>query len=88
MNNFYNKSIGNIYSKTSNNWEESIKLVIQNDLSNNVPDLYDLYLEKLDTPELHLQALRYDGLVFGVRLGFAEVVQSILPVLREFLPHQ
>ena len=39
----------NIYNKPSNNWEESIKLVIQNDLSNNVPDLYDLYLEKLES---------------------------------------
>jgi len=38
----------NIYNKPTNNWEESIKLVIQNDLSNNVPDLYDLYLEKLE----------------------------------------
>ena len=39
----------NIYNKPTNNWEESIKLVIQNDLSDNVPDLYDLYLEKLES---------------------------------------
>ena len=39
----------NIYNKPSNNWEESIKLVIRNDLSNNIPDLYDLYLEKLES---------------------------------------
>jgi two-component system nitrogen regulation response regulator GlnG len=39
----------NVYNKPSNNWEESIKLVIQDDLSNSVPDLYDLYLEKLES---------------------------------------
>ena len=39
----------NVYNKPSNNWEESIKFVIRNDLSNNVPDLYDLYLEKLES---------------------------------------
>jgi len=38
----------NIYNKTSNNWEDSLKLFIKNDLSNNVPNLYDLYIEKLE----------------------------------------
>ncbi len=38
----------NIYNKTSNNWEDSLKLLIKNDLSNKVPDLYDLYIEKLE----------------------------------------
>ena len=39
----------NIYNKPSNNWEESIKLVIQNDLSNNVTNLYNFYLERLES---------------------------------------
>ena len=38
----------NIYNKTSNNWEDSLKLLIKNDLSNKVPDLYDMYIEKLE----------------------------------------
>ena len=38
----------NIYNKTLNNWEDSLKLFIKNDLSNNVPNLYDLYIEKLE----------------------------------------
>jgi two-component system nitrogen regulation response regulator GlnG len=38
----------NIYNKTSNNWEDSLKLFIKNDLSNNVPNLYDIYIEKLE----------------------------------------
>ena len=39
----------NIYNKPSNNWEESIKLVIQDDLSNNVTNLYNFYLERLES---------------------------------------
>lgn len=38
----------NIYNKTSDNWEDSLKLFIKNDLSNNVPNLYDIYIEKLE----------------------------------------
>lgn len=39
----------NIYNKTSDNWEESLKLVFKNDLSNNTPDLYDVYIQKLES---------------------------------------
>lgn len=39
----------NIYNKLSHNWEESIRSTIQNDLSNNVTNLYDFYLEKLES---------------------------------------
>jgi len=38
----------NIYNKTSDNWEDSLKLVVMNDLSNKVPNIYDLYVEKLE----------------------------------------
>ncbi len=38
----------NIYNKTSDNWEDSLKLFIKNDLSNNVPNLYGIYIEKLE----------------------------------------
>jgi two-component system nitrogen regulation response regulator GlnG len=38
----------NIYNKHSNNWEESLKLVFKNDLSNKTINLYDLYVQKLE----------------------------------------
>ena len=39
----------NIYNKTSNNWEDSLRLAFKNDLSNESKNLYDLYLSKLET---------------------------------------
>ncbi|AKO64919.1 nitrogen regulation protein NR(I) [Methylophilales bacterium MBRSG12] len=60
----------NIYNKPSNNWEESIKLVIQNDLSNNVSDLYDLYLEKLESI-LIKESLNYCG---GKKINAANIL--------------
>jgi two-component system nitrogen regulation response regulator GlnG len=38
----------NIYSKTTYDWEEIVKMLIKNDLSNNIPDLYDVYIHKLE----------------------------------------
>ena len=39
----------NIYNKISNNWEDSLRLVLKNELSNNSKNLYDLYVSKLET---------------------------------------
>ena len=39
----------NIYYKSSHNWEDSLKIVINNDLSNNVSNIYELYVNKLET---------------------------------------
>ena len=39
----------NIYSKSSDNWEELLTSLINNDLANNVPNLYDLYIQKIET---------------------------------------
>jgi len=39
----------NIYSKSSGNWEELLSASINNDLENNIPGLYDLYVQKLET---------------------------------------
>ena len=38
----------NIYSKSSGNWEELLSASINNDLSNNIPELYDLYIQKVE----------------------------------------
>jgi len=38
----------NIYNKSSNNWEDSLKLVFKNDLSSKNANLYDLYVQKLE----------------------------------------
>lgn len=38
----------NIYSKSSGNWEELLSDSINNDLANNIPKLYDLYLQKIE----------------------------------------
>jgi two-component system nitrogen regulation response regulator GlnG len=38
----------NIYNKSSGNWEELLGDLIINDLANNVPNIYDLYIEKLE----------------------------------------
>ena len=38
----------NVYSKASNNWEESIKLDILSNLSNKSLDIYDMYIHKLE----------------------------------------
>ncbi len=38
----------NVYNKTSNNWEDSLRLVFKNDLSNKTENLYDLYVNKLE----------------------------------------
>ena len=39
----------NIYSKSSGNWEELLSASINNDLANNIPKLYDLYVQKIET---------------------------------------
>ena len=39
----------NIYNKTSNNWEDSLRLAFKNDLTNESKNLYDFYLSKLET---------------------------------------
>ena len=38
----------NIYIKTTDNWEELISFAIANDLSKKNPNLYDLYIQKLE----------------------------------------
>jgi two-component system nitrogen regulation response regulator GlnG len=38
----------NVYSQHSNNWEESIISFIRRDLADDIPDLYDLYIKKLE----------------------------------------
>ena len=39
----------NIYNKLSNNWEESLRLVFENDISSKIPNLYDLYIQKIES---------------------------------------
>jgi len=38
----------NIYQNSQGNWEEILKVLIKNDLSNNTPNLYDVYIKKLE----------------------------------------
>jgi two-component system nitrogen regulation response regulator GlnG len=38
----------NIYKDHQGNWEEIIKVLINNDLSNKTPNLYDVYIKKLE----------------------------------------
>jgi len=38
----------NIYKNSQGNWEEILKLLIKNDLSNNTQNIYDLYIKKLE----------------------------------------
>ncbi|MFY0649210.1 MAG: nitrogen regulation protein NR(I) [Methylophilaceae bacterium] len=38
----------NIYNKTSNNWEESLRFFFKNDLPNKPANLYDVYVQKLE----------------------------------------
>jgi len=38
----------NIYKNSQGNWEEILKVLIMNDLSNKTPNLYDLYINKLE----------------------------------------
>ena len=38
----------NIYKNSQGNWEEILKVLIINDLSNKTPNLYDLYIKKLE----------------------------------------
>jgi len=38
----------NIYKNSQGDWEEILKVLINNDLSNNTPNLYDLYIKKLE----------------------------------------
>jgi len=38
----------NIYNKPSSNWEDNLELVIQNDILNNEPNIYDSYIEKIE----------------------------------------
>ena len=38
----------NIYKNSQGDWEEILKLLINNDLSNKTPNLYDLYIKKLE----------------------------------------
>ena len=39
----------NIYNRASRNWEESLRLEFSNNLSSKVPNIYDLYVKKLET---------------------------------------
>ncbi|EDZ64711.1 nitrogen regulation protein [beta proteobacterium KB13] len=39
----------NIYNKPSFNWEDNLELVIQNDILNNETNIYDTYIEKLES---------------------------------------
>jgi len=38
----------NVYIKATDNWDELIAFAIANDLSNNIPNVYDLYIHKLE----------------------------------------
>lgn len=38
----------NIYKNSQGNWEEILKVLIKNDISNNTPNLYDVYIKKLE----------------------------------------
>ncbi len=38
----------NIYKNSQGNWEEILKVLINNDLSNKTPNLYDLYIKKIE----------------------------------------
>ena len=38
----------NIYKNSQGNWEEILKVLINNDLLNKTPNLYDLYIKKLE----------------------------------------
>jgi two-component system nitrogen regulation response regulator GlnG len=38
----------NIYKNSQGNWEEILKVLINNDLSNKTPNLYDVYIKKLE----------------------------------------
>ena len=38
----------NIYNKSSDNWEELVGELVTTDLTNKVPDLYDIYIHKLE----------------------------------------
>jgi len=38
----------NIYTKPTDNWEEIIESLVINDLSNNLPNIYDFYINKLE----------------------------------------
>ena len=38
----------NIYKNSQGNWEEILKVLIKNDLSNKTPNLYDIYIKKLE----------------------------------------
>jgi len=38
----------NVYSKSGGNWEELLGISFNNDLANNVPNLYDLYVQKIE----------------------------------------
>ena len=51
----------NIYNIPSNNWEESLKLVFKNDLVSKTPDLYDLYVKKLETIIIQASLQHCDG---------------------------
>ena len=39
----------NIHNKQFNNWEEILGLILENDLSNGVSNIYDLYMKKFET---------------------------------------
>jgi two-component system nitrogen regulation response regulator GlnG len=38
----------NIYTSNLNNWEESLRFKIKNDLSNNINDIYNYYIDKFE----------------------------------------
>ena len=50
----------NIYNKIAENWEESLRLAFENDLSSKSPNLYDHYLQKLE-PIIIKASLNYCG---------------------------
>jgi two-component system nitrogen regulation response regulator GlnG len=60
----------NIYSKINNNWEESIKVNIKNDLITNIPSLYDFYIQKVEFI-LIKEALEYSK---GKKINAANVL--------------
>jgi len=37
-----------LYSKNSGKWDESLKNLIESDLEQNIPNLYDVYIEKIE----------------------------------------
>ncbi len=60
----------NIYNKISNNWEDSLRLVFKNDLSNGIENLYDVYIQKLERTIIKA-SLEYCG---GKKINAASIL--------------